>query len=83
MPEEESSQRKTTVSLIMVIIGGLIVFVATTLYNDIYKQPVISIKFEPLGIHNSTFTDRIQIKNEGRTSANNIRLNIETNSIIV
>jgi hypothetical protein len=48
-----------------------------------YKQPVITINLEPQGIHNSIFTDRVQIKNEGRTSANNIRLNVETNSTIV
>ncbi len=64
------------------IIAGLAIFIISQIYTDIYKQPLIGIDLESLGIENSNLINKITLKNGGHNSANNFRLTINTDAMI-
>jgi hypothetical protein len=80
---EEGGTKKTSVSILGVVISGLIVFTATTFYTDIYKQPKMEINLTPISNNATTGVYQLAVKNSGIVSANHFRLTMESNSDIL
>jgi hypothetical protein len=73
-------------ALIPIIIGGLIAFSATTIYNDFWKQPEILVKYKRIVVSEPfriKYNDELNFINVGRSTADNIRITIAPSRNVV
>jgi hypothetical protein len=59
------------------------VFTITTFYTDIYKQPHIDTNMHRLSSIKDKSVYQVGVKNDGRVTANNLRLTLGTNVDII